>query len=142
MSRLILVSLVVGLTLAMGTSEAFAQRDAGAKARGDLDSFWSPRYSHSRGLLQSSMMRQSPTRQSVQNFSYEPQENGTIAESAPTVEPTPVPSTSNSIVVRANDGGSRWGVFSRGMSGFSSRSTVATKPAWAYPKTDPRRYRH
>lgn len=45
MRRLVTTAAMLVMVLAV-SSDAFAQRDSGAKARGDNDGFWSPRYSH------------------------------------------------------------------------------------------------
>ena len=67
---------IFAVTLLSITSPVYAQRDAGAKARGDFESFWGPRYqsrSYSPGYLETRRsFSYQPQVEARQSFSYEP----------------------------------------------------------------------
>ncbi|MCA9123606.1 MAG: hypothetical protein H6822_18340 [Planctomycetaceae bacterium] len=141
MRKFVMTAAMFAMVLAISSS-AFAQRDSGAKARGDHDGFWSPRYSQhhtsgsSRSFFRRSTVRLTPVRQSAPIVAS-PQ----VAEQAPSTAPqatVPVaatPTTSNARVPTA-------GTF-LGSGSYSSNSSRSTsKPVWMYQKTDPRRYHH
>lgn len=118
---------IVAVVVLSFTSPVYAQRDSGAKARGDMNSFWSPKYqsrSYCSGVVQ--------TRES---FSYEPAEAVTGADNAVSeAAPTERSAVQPQIVERRS--------FSYEPSYRSNRSYSAPKKQpWQYQKTDPRRYR-
>jgi hypothetical protein len=71
MSRLLFIGLVGIMIVGSWGGNALAQRDAGAKARGDMRSFWDPSYRRSGG--QSFYYQPArPSAESYRSFSYQP----------------------------------------------------------------------
>jgi hypothetical protein len=71
MVRLLLIGVLVSFLSGFANTEALAQRDGGAKARGDSRNFWDPSYRRSAG--DSFEYRpQRPSVESYRSFSYEP----------------------------------------------------------------------
>jgi hypothetical protein len=111
--------------LSATATPAYAQRAAGAKAWGDSNSFWHPKYQS-----KSFFRNRAETRRS---YSYEP--TAAVAGcQCGSSQAAPAESTAaQPQVVRRS--------FSYEPSHQSSRSYSAPKKApWQYPKTDPRRY--
>lgn len=134
MRRLVTTAAMLVMVLAV-SSDAFAQRDSGAKARGDNDGFWSPRYSH----RSTGYTRQTVRRNSI--FSPSISRSRRLANVPPmlgqaTVNSTPVAATASARTTISNSNAGLSNVFARV---GSSSSSSALKPAWMYQKTDPRR---
>jgi len=73
MSKSISIGLVVAMMSGVWAADASAQRDAGAKARGDMRSFWDPGYRRSGGRTAFYQPAQ-PRTETYRRFSYEPVE--------------------------------------------------------------------
>lgn len=74
MSRLLLMGLLGAMMSGVWTTEAIAQRDAGAKARGEVGTgFWNPMYRRSRSGSYSFRPAR-PRAESYRSFSYQPTE--------------------------------------------------------------------
>jgi hypothetical protein len=72
MSRLLLIGMVVAMTSGMWTADAMAQRDAGAKARGEFGTgFWNPQHRRPSSGAASYQPSQ-PRGETYRRFSYEP----------------------------------------------------------------------
>jgi hypothetical protein len=148
MSRYVSIGLVA-LVVTWGMStKAFAQRDSGAKARGDTAGFWDSKYN--RSPTGSSVVAPSTT-QGYRSFSYEP---STLAVRSQPQRSSRQPllrgifgrrSSANRVVVDQAQ------TINRGYRSFSfepsAQSTTRVNRGqqaselWRYQKTDPRRYR-
>lgn len=146
MFRYVSIGLAVLVVTWGMTTPAFAQRDSGAKARGDMSSFWGPKYQRSSTSTNVVAPR---TTQGYRSYSYEP--------SAPAVQlqrSSRQPllrrlfgrrlSTNREVVSQAPsvNRGYRSFSFEPNREGTSSanRSERVREP-WRYPKADSRRYR-
>ena len=146
MFRYVSIGLAVLVVTWGMTTPAFAQRDSGAKARGDTESFWDPKYKRSPTSANVVAPRMT---QGYRSYSYEP--------SAPAVQlrrPSRQPllrrlfgqrlSTNRAAV---NQGpsvnrGYRSFSFEPNRQGTSSMNrSERNRELWRYQKTDPRRYR-
>lgn len=75
MKRLVIAGLVAVTMTGLWAGAAWAQRDAGAKARGDMRSFWDPGYRRSANTwsyFRSDSRPVSPATEGYRSFSYEP----------------------------------------------------------------------
>lgn len=137
MSRLALIGLALAIVVAGTGNKAWAQRDAGAKIRGDYRSFWDPAFKTNPGRVVASP-RTTPPGTSYRSFSYEP---GVLSgrPGIDAIQRVPV----QQLRTPASAG--------RGYRNFSYTPQVnqrlsgmgpATKRVspWMYPKSDPRRY--
>lgn len=148
MFRYVSIGLAVLVVTWGMTTPAFAQRDSGAKARGDTESFWDPKYK--RSPTSANVVAPRMTR-GYRSYSYEP--------SAPAVQlrrPSRQPllrglfgrrSFTNRAAVSQTpnvDRGYRSFSFEPNVQGTSTSSVnrrERDREPWQYPKTDPRRYR-
>ena len=129
LKKLVLCStaIVTAAILATTVTPAYAQRDAGAKARGEFGiGFWNPKY-QSRPSSPSGV-------QTRRSYSYEPTTTVAGCQCGSSQAVAPECATAQPHVVRRS--------FSHEPSRQSFRSYSTPKKApWQYLKTDPRRYR-
>jgi len=134
MRRLVTTAVMLVLVLTVG-SDAFAQRDAGAKARGDHDGFWSAASSQRGSTNNGRIVRR--------NRTFLMRRVGRIATVPPMIGLAPASSTpaTTSVSTSSSATSVRPSVVSRVRSNSSYSSSTTSKPAWMFQKTDPRRSR-
>ncbi len=127
------------------TPNAFAQRDAGAKARGDMTNFWGPHNERtsSRGSASVRRMRVMPSAgESYRRFSYVP------AAPSPGAVDSTAQGKAQSMQISAGDVQSsavaaqpqQYRRFSYQPRSVSSQRNQVANPPWKYLKMDPRRH--
>lgn len=117
-------------------SQAIGHRDAAAKARGDMGSFWSSNAVRFRGVPTVSVGSNPAGMQSYRSFSYvpaAPQQADVTQEPAEAVQTPAQPAQAPVVQERRSFS------YQPAPAGSQSYRTVK-KQAWQYPKTDPRRY--
>jgi hypothetical protein len=149
MSRLLLVGLVVAMMSCFLATDSFAQRDAGAKARGDNEGFWDSRYNRSPARTLTVAPR---TTQGYRSFSYEPGTQSVWLQPRRYYrQPMLRGFFGRRLYVNRAFTGQSQGV-NRGYRSFSYEPQQAqgqgsvnrgqsSRELWRYQKTNPRRYR-
>jgi hypothetical protein len=130
---------ISAVAISFSASPLYAQRDGGAKARGDMSPFWSPKY-RSRSSSRGFVYRQ-PASETRRSFSYEPADAVTGSGCGSRVQPAPAEPTAAQPQVERRSF-SYEPTYSYQPSYRTNRRYSAPKKApWQYPKSDPRRYR-
>ncbi|UUO05631.1 hypothetical protein M4951_19925 [Blastopirellula sp. J2-11] len=138
MKKMFLMALTVAMMAGLSATTAFAQRDAGAKVRGDFGhGFW---HHNSTMMSRATFNYQAaPVLESNRSFSYEPTTNAPAPK--PTVQTDNTAKATNPAPVVNNRTTRRFSYEPTPMV-RSYNSVQSHKSPWQYPKTDPRRYHH